>query len=366
MKIYTISLYTGGFMNLIRFRNLLLFLVISSCWASWGASMDCRSGKSLTGSEEFVCANPSISKLDDDMVQAYFNSKSKLSAKNQELFQQSQRAWLEYWPKVCSEDGKGNSLESLQTQNGVSCAEQEYRERVRVLQLKKMTDDFVMFYSSTYKTLAPAKKGIPDSVNLTYHKVIYPQIETQKLKGEVLSKANIFNQWVSTTMTEFGKTNNTNFNENDANSVLVLFLDASTTDLISFVANFSFDGFTSNPKQIVERHHFVVSKSRPLRDFDLFDNPEWLRMSMPALFQSLRAQLAGKFSLKSSEELGGLVKNPTHWEFTKEGILFHFSPGEVAPASLGYPKALIRWKGLKGYIGSSGKKFVREITQAEY
>jgi uncharacterized protein len=45
--------------------------------------MDCRSGKSLTGSEEFVCANPSISKLDDDMVQAYFNSKSKLSAKNQ-------------------------------------------------------------------------------------------------------------------------------------------------------------------------------------------------------------------------------------------------------------------------------------------
>jgi uncharacterized protein len=56
------------------------------------ASFDCK--KAASWVEKTVCANPELSKLDDEMAKAYSNALANLSPEGQKETKQYQRQWL--------------------------------------------------------------------------------------------------------------------------------------------------------------------------------------------------------------------------------------------------------------------------------
>ena len=92
-------------MKIFLMRQVLLSLTAAVgfiCVGACAASFDCKSAK--TEVEKTVCVSAELSKLDEELANAYRDALLKHS--NKALFQQSQRLWLKQRGPRCSSDEK--------------------------------------------------------------------------------------------------------------------------------------------------------------------------------------------------------------------------------------------------------------------
>lgn len=115
--------------------TLMLSLKSSLCWLvvfaiGWlelpvaAAGFSCA--KASTAQEKTVCANPQLSKLDDEIVAAYVGVHAQLSQPAAAEVLQDQRAWLVWLGQVCPDrNDPGRKMSD--------CLKNEYAERLEML-----------------------------------------------------------------------------------------------------------------------------------------------------------------------------------------------------------------------------------------
>ena len=99
-------------------RVFVLSILMLATKVSFGASFDCSSPNVTRPAEKLICSNAEISRLDETMVNIYSQTKSQLSESAQAVYVNGQRSWLGYWPRYCSNDGKGRVFDKKE---GIPC-----------------------------------------------------------------------------------------------------------------------------------------------------------------------------------------------------------------------------------------------------
>ena len=130
---------------------LALVALIASISAN-AASFDC--GKAVSASELFICSEPKISALDEVLAKNYRDSLGGLTSYAIEKVRASQRAWLAYWPWVCSQTPNGVTLD----RDSVKCVIQQYEERISELAITKLLNGKFRVYWVVSFDVMPTEK----------------------------------------------------------------------------------------------------------------------------------------------------------------------------------------------------------------
>jgi uncharacterized protein YecT (DUF1311 family) len=102
-----------------------VFAVLAFSSFAQAASFDCA--KASSRSEKQICADPQLSKLDEDLARAFQAVRGRLSADASKLFVSGQRAWLRFQSSYCFVDASGKPAQSAES---LACQIDLYKSRI--------------------------------------------------------------------------------------------------------------------------------------------------------------------------------------------------------------------------------------------
>lgn len=321
---------------------------------AFSASFDCASPSVTRPADKFICANPSISLLDEQLAKTFNQTKAQLSESAAQSFVAGQKSWLAYWPRLCSTDGKGRQFDRAE---GAQCLTEEYKRRIAELKLN--TFDGMPFYSvGRYSAVNPGK-FLPDYAKIVGHTLVYPQIESQALSGEKLVLANQLNSWISGIV----RRANINFNDAEVETGANISLEASSTDIVSTLEVFYMNGFGAHPNGAAYRSHFSKSKGRPLVAGDIFKSNDWVTPVSQEIFRGLKKTAGDMMLVNQPKDLVQSIIKPASWNFTRNGLMFEFNPYEVAAYAAGPQEITVSWQTLTPYLTDYAKSEIGKIKK---
>lgn len=325
-------------------------LTFSSVYA---ASFDCASPSVTRPADKFICANPAISALDEQLVQVFNQSKAQLSDASTQAWIAGQRSWLAYWPRLCSKDGKGRQFDRAE---GAQCLKEEYTRRIGELKIT-IFDGMPVYTLAKYAALTPGK-DVPDYARMVGHTLVYPQIETQALGADKLALANQINAWLASIV----RRANINFNDADVETGFNVSLEKTSTDIISALEVFYINGFGAHPNGTAFRSHFIKSKGRALTTADIFKSNDWINPVGQEILRGLRKSVGDMMLVNSVKDLAPIISKPNSWHFTKNGLVFEFNPYDVAAYAAGAPEYMVSWQTLTPYLTDYAKAEMTKIS----
>jgi uncharacterized protein YecT (DUF1311 family) len=335
----------------------LTLLSISALFISapvFAASFDCASPSVTRPADKFICANASISSLDEQLAKTFNQTKAQLSETAAQSFVVGQRSWLGYWPRLCSTDGKGRQFDRAE---GAQCLTEEYTRRINELKMS-VFEGMPTYTVARYSAVNPGK-FVPSYAKFVGHTLVYPQFESQALAGEKLNLANQLNAWISGIV----RRANMDFNDDEAETGLNVGLESTSADIVSTLEVFYMNGFGAHPNGAAYRSHFVKSKARPLAAGDIFKSNDWVNPVSQEIFRSLKKTVGDMMLVNQAKDLAPAIVKPTSWHFTKSGLVFEFNPYEVAAYAAGPQEVSVSWQALTPYLTDYAKSEIGKIKK---
>lgn len=321
---------------------------------SFAASFDCASAAVTRAADKFICANPAISSLDEQLAKVFNQTKSQLSEPAAQSFVAGQKSWLAYWPRLCSVDGKGRQFDRAE---GAQCLSEEYKRRIAELKIN-MFDGMPLYTVGKYSAVNPGK-FLPDYAKIVGHTLVYPQFESQALSGEKLALANQLNSWISGIV----RRANINFNDAEVETGANISLETTSHDLVSTLEVFYMNGFGAHPNGAAYRSHFVKSKGRQLVAGDIFKSNDWVQPISQEIFRSLKKTAGDMMLIEQPKDLAKSIVKPASWNFTRSGLMFEFNPYEVAAYAAGPQEITVSWQTLAPYLTDYAKSEIGKIKK---
>lgn len=285
------------------------------------ASFDCK--KAVTWVEKTVCANPELSKLDEEMAKAYTDALKSLSPEGQKETKQYQKQWLK---KISNFSKKGIN--------------DQYEGRIKQLQqcLIKFPDRvFRNVYVYSFKTNKSCSLAI--SGDLVYPQIENPRDENEKTWNHILSKK-VTDNFISGEDCEQSHDNYT--------------ISFSNKHLISVKhSNFTYTEGAPMPAQAgAEGLSWLLKSRRELKVEDLFnEKADWRNKIRELAVQQMENH-------EDSEELKHIIESPSSWEISKDGLGFlsFFNAAGYGTDAF----VVIRWETLKPYLSKRGYSLIND------
>lgn len=334
--------------------TLLFVSALSISAPILAASFDCASPSVTRPADKFICANPTISSLDEQLVRTFNQTKAQLSESAAQSFVAGQRSWLGYWPRLCSTDGKGRQFDRAE---GTQCLTEEYKRRITELKMTNF-EGMPLYTVGKYSAVNPGK-SLPDYAKFVGHTLVYPQIESQALAGEKLVLANQLNGWISGIV----RRANINFNDAEVETGANISLEATSADIVSTLEVFYMNGFGAHPNGAAYRSHFVKSKGRPLTTGDIFKSNDWVNPTSQEIFRGLKKTAGDMMLVNQPKDLVQSIVKPASWNLTRNGLMFEFNPYEVAAYAAGPQEMTVSWQTLMPYLTDYAKSEIGKIKK---
>jgi uncharacterized protein YecT (DUF1311 family) len=160
-------------------KKLLLLLTLTTTLL-FSASFDCKKAK--TDIEKLICSNEELSKLDEELNEAYKELLSKINKNDKEIIKQQQRDWIKN-RNVCT---------------NISCIKYQYEQQLSRLQF----NSFILAYSEDNKTCNQFANLLNDDlkkyneINLSRHEefnwIKWKQIQERNYDRYIYIGNNIF------------------------------------------------------------------------------------------------------------------------------------------------------------------------------
>ncbi len=323
----------------------IVALAMASALPAAAASFDCQRAASPV--EKFICSHPEISRLDEQMTDAYQRLQQDYPALVRSAVLPSQREWLSYWPRTCSSNAATIQL----GKNEVSCAKEQYRKRITDLQPRKLPDGTQILTRSRFAAAFDKKSG--DSA-LGKHELRYPEVilttapPSKRAAYEALNRLMHVDEatWKSPSDTEAWDA--VAAVDANADSEFNRSIELVAPSLITITSGtYSYGHGAAHPLTFGERSHFRLDTAQALRTSDWFKGTAW---------KTLLGNLAYSFVRKEygqSNDFGdasALALEPERWNFEKNGLSITFNQYEVAPYSAGTPSFTVPWRDLKSHL----------------
>jgi uncharacterized protein len=309
-----------------------------------GASFDCGL-TTLNNTEQFICKEPEVSKLDEKMALVYAENFKKLSPANRVSYLNGQRDWLKYWPQAC----KRSYNQEQDTKINKECAVREYEDRLKLLPVKELKNQWVVFNVARYSAIKADKAFLPDWVNTVHHSLVYPKIETMNLSASELAQAQQINDWISAAVKKLGLKNRISLNEKDMDSFLDIDIEAISPDLTGLKTRYYFNGFGAHGNYAFSNFHYSFSKQRELRENDILQGP-WKKTTAEKIFEKLKAEYKEMVLVDSAKDVEQSIARTQSWQFNKKELTFVFNPYELTAYAAGAPEISMDWQELSTFL----------------
>jgi uncharacterized protein len=145
--------------------KFLLMLLTLLPLLAWSASFDCQKARSAT--EKMVCADPELSKLDEQLAQTYHGALKTLASqvKAEQIgsnapakLTQEQKHWVTYVRNLCTD---------------IACLRETYQSRIKLLE--RDPNPFTNLYPTTFIT-PKNELGLTDT-----RAVVYPRDSSEEI-----------------------------------------------------------------------------------------------------------------------------------------------------------------------------------------
>jgi len=314
-------------MNLHRFIAVLVFGFCLLPSVSFSASFDCK--KAATAFEKAVCADPKVSKLDEDLAAGYNKAIAALSKDGQKILRDGQRRWLSYANDFC--------LKYKNDQQ--NCLELVYERRIQDMDTAaKKIGPFVFSRIDYFYVKDDPDFGRPSQGETSYPRIDNPTTEALKKWNSVMAPV--------TANGDYGdeETGCDNF---DGFTII-----SATDSMISAeLTNWMFGHGAAHGYGGTNGKIYILKPDlHPFKTEDLFsDSTNWRN------FVNKRCIEAAGDLIKPEdrEQYKDLGTDPSTWSFTHEGLAINIGAGSVLGPMDEYKSTTIRWSDLKPYLAPS-------------
>lgn len=296
------------------------------------ASFDCK--RATTQQEKLICANPEISKQDEDLAALYARQLARLSDAGQDGLRASQRSWLVFRNRACGGD--------------VECLAAQYDERLEFMGRAVLTRGaYVFVVLDKWRFIAPAK---PDGDSygdgaMQYQQRLHLRIDAPRTETTEDFNGALARIWpVVESGFDGAQRDYAHFNLNEA-----------TDDLVS-VDNFGwiYPVGAAHGVGAAEHLNYLLKERRLVSVGDIFlPDSGW----QPALADLVLADLAAQARAddqplfdEGREGVATMSPDPTYWVVTSEGLGVNFPVYSVGPYSFGDRTVTIPWERLKPFL----------------
>jgi uncharacterized protein len=361
------ALVAGSYSNRIKSRAYIkrlngevLFVTISilgllSTQAT-AASFDCK--KAASWVEKTVCANPELSKLDEQMAKAYTDALKSLSPEGQQETKQYQKQWLKNLSSYCEAELKAEWVRDKE-----KCLKKAYKKRTKQLQesLIKFPD---RIFRNVYFDASEIDSDCVDNpcVDVEFS---YPQIENQRSENEKFWN-NLVYQKAKKFITDDEKRKG-----NCADSIGSYIMEFSNVHLISCQYDYyQYDHGTPHGYGSTRFLNWLLDAKRELTASDLFDDKtDWRNKLVSLVTQKKKEQEAAKkrqneyseYTIPGEDFKTGLIdadrlSASNNWMVSKEGLVFRIDAWNGSHSVL----FIIDWKTLDPYLSKNGRSLIHE------
>ena len=317
-----------------RFRSILVlvtigFMVVATALQASAASFDCASAKRPM--EHLICSDPALSKLDEEMAQAYAAKMAALSPAGQRTLTESQRSWLRMVDAACE-------LE-------LACVLEYYQYRTDKLRESWQVGPFRFVYVEHYEAFRIKGEDPEIEGQLVNHQVNYPQIDAPRnLETER------WNKFVADRVQ--GNIDEPYMEEpHDIVDVSVgATVNAASSEVISAELGAWYYGHgMAHGWYYPEQTNILLKTGRRIEPADLFDDATQWR---EALLRRCLPELTGRnpeLDL-NAERIDDTIDNATDWKISSEALEIAFNFNDIFGWGRGGDSVTIPWRELKPYL----------------
>lgn len=307
------------------------------------ASFDCRQARTVQ--ERFLCADEALSSLDRRMGETYRLHVSRLSEPARRRVLASQRAWLAFWPRSCSNSTRQVVLD----QDSMECVRGLYDKRIAELQPVAPGAGLQAYVVSQYRYVAPTDPEAPAGT----HQSAYPQVEVVagREAPRWLGALNAFLDRGSA----YGQGQQADADSTTEVSLSVFHVGREVIQVVES-AEFYFHG-AAHGMSARTHHHFLTGQARPMRAEDLFIGPGWRQSLAQKVLELLREEAGEDLQVSDVKELVKLI-DTSRWGLEGPGLQVHFNPYEVAPYALGIVSVGVAAEDLGDHLTDLGRRLL--------
>lgn len=315
-------------------------LAILGCGSLLGASFDCSRG--VTPQEKAICANPELSRLDEQMAASYQALLAQLSPGAAAEVRQDQRDWIRWLPRVCPDHPDQPPREFT------ACLLNEYTEQ-----------------AAAFKN-APTRAG-----GMTF----FPRLKLVSLPNHTppLPYARRFDFWTGRfSWPEIDRPTRQQAVWNDAVRARIDALQgveeaevdvtwtlrAANDAFISLDLEYSrYDYGAAHPNEETRSFNWWLRLARPLKADDVFlAGSGWEPALAAFAYQQLISGDHSKDVYGDAPSLPdvvvNIVRDASLWSLDSEGLTIEFPEYSVAPRVAGFLSAGVPWIRLRPYLGA--------------
>lgn len=337
---------------MIRFVLLALGLLFFIP-AAQAASFDCA--KAGTSFEKAICADEGLSMQDEVLAQAYATALGGLSADAAAEVKATQRNWLDYAQRVCSEDAR--PIEGRYSEDQAACLASTFRGRIVDLEASRMQGGLRFFPIDRY-AVEPDSELEPGDFGA---KVSDKQYHIVKIDSDSAS-ADAFNAAIGDVLADQGsffEEGTTEIAAGDSSSDYDIRtkVTAVTGYRISLETNeYQYGHGAAHGNYFIFHRHFLLGENRMLVASDIFAGDGWEKTLGALAVKKIKAKLGEDFFPDSEGDVARIAADPLRWDFSEEGLVIQFNIYEVTAYAAGAPSITIPWEELSGILAENAEQ----------
>jgi uncharacterized protein len=334
---------------LTRFCVLLAPVFLLSPSASHAASFDCA--KASEAHERLICADPALSKQDEEMARLFAAARQGLSEEGKRLLTAGQRSWIAFLHKLCPVLPAAAKEEAATA--GHDCVSGEYDSRIDALKrAQTMSGPFRFMRVESFE----ARKGSADDETANHPGIDERQRAIPRIDAPASAEASRWNERVAAFASKLaGKPD---MEEGDDDTWLDYEIAFASPALISVAFTLSIYGHgAAHPLSAGAVFNFLFAAGEAFKPADLFDaKAGWQGFLAKRCFEDLKRQdvLGDPPDFPGTPDgLKEMVADPGRWQLDAKGLTVKFNIYEVAPYAAGPQEVAIPWQELKPYLAAS-------------
>ena len=295
-----------------------------------GEGVDCGAGRSAV--EKAVCADPALSKLEQELSRRQDAASRQLSGDGQRLLQEGQGRWRRWVEEVCF--GLRNRA------GGAGCVEPLYRRRLQDLDAAAVrVGPFLFTRVDYFYALPDAERETP-----AHGQTSYPHIDAATSEA-----AKAWNALAAPTTRAGSEGYCDGPGEGDLGFRVVSAAEAAISVEASEEAYCH--GAPHGHGAAVGRTYLLAPSVRPLEARDLFAaSTSWQAFLTKRCFDALNRKASGALTEADRSRVKRVVTEPRAWTLAREGLAVSMSAGSVQGYAQGSAVVTIAWADLRPYL----------------
>jgi uncharacterized protein YecT (DUF1311 family) len=303
------------------------------------ASFDCAA--TTQPNEVLICSDPTLSKLDEQMAQAYAAKIESLSPSGRQTLKEGQRRWLRRVDAACALPAQSPPAEVTLE---LSCVVEYYQFRTDELRASWQIGPFQFVFVEHYDAFRIESDDPDFNGKLVTHEVSYPQIdaprspETERWNKQMADWAKDTHEWL---------VDGPDASSRETDFAIFAQVTFAGTRLIS--VKHGVDWYIAGkPHRFLDIRHsnLWLMPGKELESSDLFN---LATDSKSALASAAPAQIAEQQpDMDWARVIENQIADPSHWSISEEALLITLDYGDM----LFFVDVSVPWRDLRPYLVS--------------